>query len=267
MPDSAVDNLGPQLLMRLPSPYDHRDYRLETFMSDDPLDQALASTLKSWLVPSSQKNLNKRMVQILKSLRPTPTPTPTPDPSTIPNWWDEDDPILDQGQTGHCVGYTGADMMNALPFDNHVNNDKGHEVYYLCKEKDGEPREENGSYVRTLMLVLRDLGIIKTYASTMNVDSVKKFVTNPNGGPLALGIGWTDKMFYPDSDGRVHPDGEDVGGHAIMESYYDPDSDKHWIVNHWGKEWGYNGMFYLTSPDLANRLANDGECWAAVQVA
>lgn len=263
MPDSAIDNLGPHLLKRIVSPEDHRDYRLETFMSADPIDKALASVLHSAWVAQSQKNLDKILVDRIHGVTPPPTPVPV----TKINWWDDDDPILDQGQTGHCVGYTGADVMNALPFDNHVDNNKGHEVYYLCKVKDGAPGEENGSSVRSLMLVLRDLGVIKTFASTTNVDSIKKFITDPNGGPLAAGIGWTDTMFNPDSDGRVHPTGDDVGGHAIMEAYYDPDADKHWFVNHWGISWGVNGMFYMNTPDLANRMEDDGECWAAVQVA
>lgn len=258
--------IGEHLLGRLPSPPDPRDYKLETFMSDDPLDKALANVLKSWVVTPSQKAFDRAVVAAIHNLKPQPAPTPTPTP-TIASWWNAECVILDQGNTGHCVGFTGADLMQAMPFYDKVENQNGHDIYYQCKILDNEPNEENGSYVRTLMLALRDNGIIKTFAATTSVDTVKEFVTNPNGGPLAVGIGWTDSMFYPDSDGRVHPVGSDVGGHAISEVWYDADNDRHWFPNHWGLGWGVEGMFYLTSADLANRLEDDGECWAAVQIA
>lgn len=194
----------------------------------------------------------------------TPPPTPGPPKPVIDGWLDDDDPTLDQGQTPHCVGFTGADWMNALPVDDHVNAPMGHDLYYACKVKDGEPGQENGSDIRSLMKVLKDRGRLNTYAAAAGIEEVTRFVCLQ--GPVCWGIGWTESMFTPDERGLVEPKGPDVGGHAFIEYGYDPETDEHLLLNSWGPSWGINGRFRMRGVDLAERLANGGEAWAAVEL-
>jgi hypothetical protein len=197
---------------------------------------------------------------------PTPTPTPVPPaPVAVAGWLDDDDPVLDQGQTGHCVGFTGADWENALPVDDHVQNAMGDDLYYACKVIDGEPGQEDGSTVKSLMQVLQQRKKLANYAAAKSIDAVTHFVQTQ--GPICWGIGWTDSMFTPDANGLVVPSGPDVGGHAIIEYGYDPTNDEHLLLNHWGASWGVKGRFRMRGSDLAERLANGGEAWAAVEVA
>lgn len=262
---TSLDNLGPHLLKRIPSPHDPDDYKVRHWLSEDPLDVALRHVLSSWVVTKSQKELDKALVKSIHALQNFPPIVPTPPPGQVLSWWDDDDPTLDQGDTGHCVGFTGADWENALPVDDHRPNQRGHDLYYLCKDVEGEHGQENGAYVRSLMKVLVGAGQLKTYAACETMDDVVGFVTTQ--GPLCWGMGWTDSMFYPNSEGIVRPSGPDVGGHAIIEVAYHVDEDLHEFMNHWGPEWGVNGHFFMRGVDVANRLTADGECWAGVEVA
>jgi hypothetical protein len=106
---------------------------------------------------------------------------------------------------------------------------------------------------------------LANYAAAKSIDAVTHFVQTQ--GPICWGIGWTDSMFTPDANGLVVPSGPDVGGHAIIEYGYDPTNDEHLLLNHWGASWGVKGRFRMRGSDLAERLANGGEAWAAVEVA
>lgn len=261
---SAVDNLGPHLLKRIESERDDRDFNLATFLSDDPLDKALANVLRSHLVTKSQKHFDQAVVLAIKGTNPAP-PAPTPGPTPAPShgWLDVNQPTLDQGQTGHCVGFTGADWENALPVDDHVDNAMGDDIYYACKVVDGEPKAEDGSTIRSLAKVLQQRGRLKTYAFAKTIDDVWTFLAN--SGPICWGIGWTDSMFTPDDTGLIIPKGDDVGGHAIIQ--YDTDGDYGLLLNHWGTSWGIDGKFRMHKNDLAERLSNGGEAMAGVELA
>lgn len=268
------DEIGVHLLGRIPSPLDDHDYKLADYLPKkdvDPLDAALAAFLKK-RYSQAAKDLAIAVVQRIQDLSPIPAPTPPPpSPSPTPpppppvgvvGWLDADDPILDQGNTGHCVGFTGADWENALPVDDHVQNAAGEDLYYACKVVDGEPGQENGSYVRSLMKVLKARGRLTAYAAANTIDEVWAFVANH--GPVCWGIGWTNSMFKPDATGLVVPVGPDVGGHAIIQ--YGVDGEFGLMLNHWGPDWGVGGHFRMHKSDLAERLANQGEAWAAVEI-
>lgn len=81
--------------------------------------------------------------------------------------------------------------------------------------------------------------------------------------PLMQGTVWTDRMFYPDSDGRVHYEGEpEVGGHETVVIGYEVRSkltigrNRVWCLNdwatpesHWGVGFSANAIgnyFWLT---------------------
>jgi hypothetical protein len=267
---SAADTIGPQILGRIPSKPDNRNYNLAAFLPaslGDDLDHALSDVLGSW-ASSKTKTFAKVLVhhvRVLEGLAPQPAPGPTPPPSpTAANWVDSDDPILDQGQTPHCVGFTGADWMNANPVDDHVQNAIGDEIYYDCKVKDGEPNQENGSSIHTLAKVLKARGRLSTYAFASSIDDVWKFILSPTGGPICWGIGWTNSMFSVDGNGFVVPSGSDVDGHAIIQ--YGVDGDVALMRNHWGTGWGLGGDFKMHKADLAERLSNGGEALAAVEL-
>lgn len=88
--------------------------------------------------------------------------------------------------------------------------------------------------------------------------------------PLMQGTEWTDRMFTPDSDGRVHYQGEAaVGGHETVVLGYEVrskltrDNDRVWCLNDWGtlaRPWGsgsgVGNYFYLTFKEWTDLIDN-----------
>lgn len=215
---------------------------------------------------------------------PAPTPEPDPQPVTVRAWPNNE--LRDQGQTGHCVGFSGINWGNTIGtdgVDDYFTNDDGHTLYYECKVKDGEPEQENGSTVRSLMQALQDRGRVTNYASARSIASIAEFVLNL--GPVCVGTPWYEGMFNPDALGILHLDGDVKGGHAWLLVGYgtraeilaalgvDVAADAHddttpyfLMLNSWG-DWGpFHGFALIAASDVERLVfAEDGEAWAAVE--
>jgi hypothetical protein len=270
---SATDNLGPHQLGRVPSAPDDRDYPLAAFLAnDDPLDAALAvlqashaaKATKAWAVIATAR---------IKAMSPAPNPGPSPSPTppTPPKptptgavVWADNEPVLDQGQTGHCVGFGGAQWGNTLPIDDHFKDADGHAIYYECKIIDGEPKAENGSDVRSLAKVLKQRKRLSTYAFAGSVDEACAWVLAH--GPVIVGTDWTNDMFHPDAQGFVKPTGAVAGGHCYIQVGYDPDAQVLTYLNSWGASWAQNGRFKMRKADAETLFAKQGEAAAAVEL-
>lgn len=261
-------NIGPHLLGRNPSKPDARDFKVSTFLSTDPLDIALASLLKS-----STSKATKAWAQVaterIKGLNPSPspvppTPSPTPTPVNTDKVWIDSDAVLDQGETGHCVGFGSAQWGNTDPVNDNYNNDDGHKLYYECKIIDGEPNQENGSEVRSGMKALQNRGRLSTYASATTLEEIKTWVQTK--GSVVIGSDWMNDMFDPDSKGYIKPTGGYAGGHCyllvgdlISEGAFE-------FQNSWGDSWGLNGRFKMKYADFQTLLDNQGEAWVAIEL-
>lgn len=68
--------------------------------------------------------------------------------------------------------------------------------------------------------------------------------------PVMQGTVWTETMFHPDRDGRVHPTGAEMGGHEYTRIGMDVERRRSWYWQTWGK-WGLDdsGLFYMTWDD------------------
>jgi hypothetical protein len=265
---TALENLGPHLLGRNAHPGDERDYPLGVFLEGGTaLDAALAAVRRSKLTTTAVKRWASLVTAALQPIpSPSPTPAPTPSPGVAVEWTDADDPTLDQGQTGHCVGAGGVDWLNALPVDDHLPNDELHKLYYDCKIVDGEPKQENGSTVHSLAKVLVNRGRLKTYAWASNVSEIVDFLTAH--GPVIVGTDWLNDMFSPDANGFVTPTGAVAGGHCYVAVGYSHDNDEIEFLNSWGNGWGKNGRFYMRTAMFADLLNRSGaEAMAAVELA
>ncbi len=170
-------------------------------------------------------------------------------------------PILNQGSTPHCVGFSAAHWLNSEPVINDCDDEDGHELYYLCKVLDGEPGAENGSWVRSAAKVLKNRGRIDTYAFSDSVLEARRFILTAS--PVVFGIDWYEGMFYPDADAVIRPTGELCGGHAILA--YGADPDYCHFVNSWSDKWGDRGRCSMKWADLEAVFANGGEAMAAVE--
>lgn len=176
--------------------------------------------------------------------------------------WDFFAAPLDQGQTGHCVGFSGADWGINLPVQDAYTNQDGHAFYYKCKIVDGEPGQENGSNVRSIGKVLQDAHKLETYAFAGSIAEIKYWLINH--GPLIVGTNWTDAMFTPDKNNIIHKRGAVAGGHAYILNEL-KDNKYFGIQNSWG-EWGVHGKAYISICDFSKLFRAGGEALAAVEL-
>lgn len=170
---------------------------------------------------------------------------------------------LDQKDTSHCVGFSMADWGINLPVQSDYDNEDGHSFYYLCKIEDGEPKQENGSNLRSAAKVLQDAGRIDAYAWATTVDEITYWLLN--NGPVIVGTWWTEGMMFADEKNVIRPTGAVLGGHAYILNEKTVDGF-YGIQNSWGTDWGISGRSYISITDFATLLRTDGEAIASVEL-
>jgi hypothetical protein len=170
---------------------------------------------------------------------------------------------LDQGNTGHCVGFGGADFGINTPIEDAYTNADGDRLYYLCKVVDGEPNQEDGSTVRSIAQVLQQEGRIANYAFASSTDEITYWLLN--NGPVIVGTEWTSDMFMPNSDNIIRPTGNVQGGHCYLLNEK-TSNGLYGLQNSWGKAWGVNGKAYISIDDFAILFRSGGEAMTSVEL-
>lgn len=269
----AIDDIGPHLLGGKPKPPDDRDYQLEDYLiARQEMDQTLTAETALGELPRMGVTTWAGWLALWHWFKENVLGQPVPAP-VVPV--DSGDvrwtlgPISDQGQTSHCVGFTGLDWGNALPVDDHWPASEGHVIYYECKVLDGEPKAEDGSDSRSLCKALQNRRRIGAYAATTSVETIRAYVREH--GPVGIGIPWDNNMFTPDKDGYVRPGGGEAGGHELMVSGHLPKGKgavkqaSFVVPNHWGTGWADGGVCYMTEGDLQTLLDRQGDAWAGLE--
>jgi hypothetical protein len=192
---------------------------------------------------------------------PKPEPPPPADVSVV---WADVEPVLDQGQTPHCIGFGGAQWGNTAPVDDKYVNDDGHAIYYECKVLDGTPGTEDGSYVRTLAKALKQRARLDAYAWAHSTKGITQYVRQ--SGPVIVGTDWYESMFEPNEDGTVVLDGEIAGGHCYLLLGHHPEFEMYEFLNSWGEQWGASGRFFMAVEDFGRLLRGDGEALMALEL-
>ena len=176
--------------------------------------------------------------------------------------WDFPGTPLDQGNSSHCVGFSMAHFGINLPTFTAYTNEEAHELYYKCKEIDGDPKRENGTTIRSAAKVLQDIGAINNYAFARDMDTIRWWLINK--GPLIVGTIWSEEMMTPDEEGKLDISGFVLGGHAYLLNEWCKDGYVG-IKNSWGKQWGNNGKAYIAVEDFKTLFLYGGEALAAVE--
>lgn len=261
-----MPDIGPHLLgWKAPDP-DERDYKLSNYLdadvsvTGDDLDRALSALLNMKGAAATTKTFAKIVTQHVRNLETAVGPQPAPVASVL---WDNSDAVLDQGNTGHCVGGGCAQFGNTQPVDDHFTNTDLHAIYYEAKVIDGEPKAEDGSSVHSGVKALKNRGRVGTYAWSSKLDEIKAWVLTK--GPMIVGTLWYQNMFYPDPNGFVKPTGSVAGGHCYLIIGWD-DADNVTFLNSWGKSWGNNGRFFMKASDFATLIDGNFEGCAVVEL-
>ena len=262
-PRSAAESIGPQLLGRVYAP-DPRDWSLPRLMElAEPPESIRQSTIEQVLRDTSYLDNWPNLLifwRWLRRQRERQPPPPAGDPR--PAWGLTIQ--LDQGDTGHCVGFGWAGWVDATPVPGGYQNADGHALYYECKILDGEPRAETGSTVRSGALAVRERGRLAAFAFARDVDEVDQWIDAK--GSVVVGTTWTDDMFHPDADGYVKPTGASAGGHCYLMLDRLEAEDAYLFQNSWGVDWGLNGRFKIKRADFDGLLQDRGEACCAAEL-
>lgn len=260
--------VGPYLLGRKYVP-DARDWTINSIHQlTAPTDALLDMTVREAIETQNWFRSWSGILALwrwIKSVLARPKPIPSPDGDVL---WGLD-AQLDQGNTGHCVGFGWACWGNTLPVDDQFQNPDGHRVYYETKIIEGEPGNEDGATVRGGAKAMQARKRLAAYAFASSVDEIIEWLTNH--GPVVMGTDWTDDMFQKDRNGFVRPTGGLAGGHCYTAIGYHPHRA---LANgtrvrsiEFDNSWGLWGRFEMTVEDVALLLARDGEACVALELA
>lgn len=126
--------------------------------------------------------------------------------------------LLDQGNTGTCVGQAGTGQLAAQP-----NMRPGlDEAFALAlydaikanQDHEADPERQLGTSILSLVKELKRQGYISAYRWCFSVDDIVHALSS--GQTILAGTDWTDSMFEPDENGYVYVNGDAVGGHAYL---------------------------------------------------
>jgi len=164
--------------------------------------------------------------------------------------------VLDQGQTGSCVGmgygHSLASQPSSMPG---VDYTFAHDVLYwgaqrIDKLEGGEYPESTWYYEGTFLnagaRVVKKLGLCRGFYRGLTLKDLAVGVSSI--GPAIIGIPWTVEMFEPDSDGFIKPKGIKAGFHCVSvnEVSVNPGVSYFNCPNSWGPSFGVDGWFKLT---------------------
>jgi hypothetical protein len=179
-------------------------------------------------------------------------------------------PILNQGQTGTCVGHGWRQWYaSAL-----VMGKRGPDQWQIYREackRDPWPENDNGDLqAGTSVLAgaqyLKEAGIIESYHWTRSAEDAADAILSKQG-VLVFGLNWYRGMSEPDHNNIMHLTGPLDGGHCIVGSGYTKPRGLFRFPNSWGTGWADGGRAWLPGEDLQRLLDQNGECCLAIQVA
>jgi hypothetical protein len=181
-------------------------------------------------------------------------------------------PILDQGATPQCVGYSGYGWLTAFPVSNRPTFTPT-DLYRLAQQNDEWPGEDyDGSSVRGLFKALQKRGYVSEYNWAKEVGPIVDHILLV--GPVVMGTNWTEGMFAADHAGFIdNIGGKVVGGHAYcliganrLKATPHGTKGAVRVLNSWGASWEDHGRAWLSFEALAWLLSQDGEACTAVEL-
>lgn len=179
--------------------------------------------------------------------------------------------VLDQGNTGTCVGHGWAGFLQGAPLmTKPVDETQPFAIYDACikidefSDNDVDPDRQYGTSVRAGAKVLQSLGYIKQYVWAQNSEDLRAWHL-AGFGTCVLGINWYTSMFTPDKDGFLDISGIIEGGHCIKTTGWSDKHDAVYIQNSWGTSWGVKGRARIKRSVLDRLLSEDGEACAAIE--
>jgi len=158
--------------------------------------------------------------------------------------------VLDQGETGSCVGHAWKHFMICAPLCSSAKREPSAFALYdeACKldeftDNDDDIEREIGTTVRAGAEAMKARGLVKQYLWARSLDEVIRWLLLK--GPVVMGTDWYTSMFEPDAQGvvRITPTARVAGGHAYLLRKVDLRRGLLWGPQSWGPKEGVNGHF------------------------
>jgi hypothetical protein len=161
-------------------------------------------------------------------------------------------PILDQDESGACVGFAWRAWMNAAPVasnpERHLQARISILRAQLVDEFPGKEPAMSGTSMRAGAKVLVREGYLEEYAWSGSADEILTWVRAK--GPLVFSTQWFDFMFDPDEDGYVRARGGIAGGHSLCAFGIATNDDLH-IQQSWGEDYSLDGCIKMSRTTLS----------------
>lgn len=172
--------------------------------------------------------------------------------------------VMDQGTVPMCVGFAWKQWLATSPVRHAADKLSAAEIYRQAQQRDEWPGEGyEGTSVRGGAKYMQDAGHLKEYVWAQSVDEIARWLLT--SGPVVLGTNWYSEMFQP-VEGVAHVGGSVAGGHAFLAIGFSAQLQAFRCINSWGRSWGDNGRFWITTRDLARLLQEDGEACTGAEV-
>ena len=189
-----------------------------------------------------------------------------PEPQPPYQYW-HGSMFLDQKETSQCVEYSWHHYCQTgriRPNRRWPYWVPGEPYAEMQREDEWEGEDYDGTSVRAGAKVLQKMGLIDSYVWAWDLPTTLDAVLRL--GPVVVGTWWYESMFEP-VRGRVKVEGRRVGGHAYLIDGANKKQGMFRCKNSWGREWGWNGRFWIPFEDMERLINEEGEVCVAVEKA
>lgn len=186
-----------------------------------------------------------------------------------------DGPLLDQGDTPQCVGFSTRGFLDGAPLMT-KGGPSAIGIYKGAQALDEWPGTNyDGTSVRGAMKFLSSLGVISSYVWGQTVADAVAWM-NGGYGTCLVGTNWYAEMSDVDSKGFMREPAASmttpIGGHAWRLIWYDAKKGGVLMRNSWGPYFGLpkhgvpSGYAYVRTAFLERLLLEDGEVASPTEV-
>lgn len=165
--------------------------------------------------------------------------------------------LLDQGDSGGCVGFGLSNVLLAGPIkasEDIITEKEAFEIYYKAQHLDEWP---GGAYTGAWpryhgtspiagCKVLKRKGYIKGYRWCF---TWRQFLLALSKNPIGVATDWFEGMDTVNHKGFIFPRGRNRGGHFYMVFGFDKENKFCWIGNSW-PNWGEGGIAKIKTKHL-----------------
>lgn len=178
---------------------------------------------------------------------------------------------LDQGSEGACVGFSMGHEILARPKPLTATEIQARAIYKRAQLIDPWPGENyEGTSVLAGIKILEEDNYIDEYRWAFGIDDL--IMALGYKGPAILGVNWYAGQSNIDPAGFIHPEGQLLGGHAILangikciwpyglvKTLANLDRARSYVRLHnsWGRNWGINGDCFISLAELGYLLSSE----------